>query len=136
MCCLWAKHNNTHFVSRQLSDLIVYQFWVLPTSPIAAAMFTTPACLYRAKMVHKFVARTVIVKDNNVEGALRVLNRIMGSEGLFDIYRRTRSYEKPFNTRRRVNWQMCKAIYDEDMDRKIKFVMPKNRANPNRSFIF
>lgn len=86
-------------------------------------------------MVNKFIGKTVIVKDGNVDASLRVLNRIMGSEGLFDIYRRTRTYEKPFNTRRRVSWQMCKAIYDEDMDRKIKFITRKNRINPNPAYI-
>ncbi|KAH9389749.1 28S ribosomal protein S21, mitochondrial [Tyrophagus putrescentiae] len=96
-------------------------------------MFLTQVCC--GKVVNKFIGKTVIVKDGNVDGALRVINRIMGSEGLFDIYRRTRTYEKPFNTRRRVSWQMCKAIYDEDMERKIKFVTRKNRINPNPAYI-
>lgn len=87
-------------------------------------------------MLNRFIAKTVIVRDGDVDGAIRVLNRIMGSEGLFDIYRRTRYYEKPFNTRRRVSWQMCKAIYDEDMERKIRFVSRKNRVNPNPAHIF
>ena len=47
----------------------------------------------------------------------------MGSEGWFDQYRRTRRYEKPFQARRRVNFEKCKAIYNEDMNRKIQFVM-------------
>lgn len=98
-------------------------------------MFITPACLYRGRILNKFIGKTVLVKDGNVDGALRVLNRIMGQEGLFDKYRRTRSYEKPFQVRRRVSWQMCKAIYDEDMERKIKFVMRRNRANPNPAHI-
>jgi len=86
-------------------------------------------------MLNKYIARTVIVKDGDVDGAVRVINRIMGSEGLFDIYRRTRTYEKPFQVRRRVSWQMCKAIYDEDMDRKIRFVSRKNRHSLNPSYI-
>lgn len=70
----------------------------------------------------KFIARTVFVQNNNVEEACRIINRfisyilldinpiyhvvlyftdclncrIMGSEGWFDQYRRTRRYEKPF----------------------------------------
>lgn len=78
----------------------------------------------------KFIARTVMVQDNNVEEACRVVNRIMGSEGWFDQYRRTRRYEKPFQARRRVNFEKCKAIYNEDMNRKIQFVMRTNRLNP------
>lgn len=44
----------------------------------------------------KFIARTVFVKDNNIEEACRVLNRILGKEELLDQWRRTRYYEKPF----------------------------------------
>lgn len=52
------------------------------------------------KMRHaKFIARTVLVQNNNVEEACRVLNRILGKEEIFDQYRRTRYYEKPFQVR-------------------------------------
>ncbi|KAK3849929.1 hypothetical protein Pcinc_043335 [Petrolisthes cinctipes] len=78
----------------------------------------------------QFVARTVLVKKNNVEEGMRVLNRLMGKEGLLDRYRLTRHYEKPTQMRRRVNFEKAKAIYNEDMDRKIALVMRKNRLNP------
>ncbi|XP_058814242.1 small ribosomal subunit protein bS21m [Topomyia yanbarensis] len=78
----------------------------------------------------KFIARTVFVQNNNVEEACRVLNRILGKEDIFDQFRRTRYYEKPFQTRRRVNFERCKAIYNEDMNRKIQFVLRKNRVDP------
>ncbi|RWS12922.1 hypothetical protein B4U79_01152 [Dinothrombium tinctorium] len=78
----------------------------------------------------RFIGRTVLVKDGKVEQAFRILNKIIGSEGLFDIYRRNLYYEKPFNTRRRVNFEKCKAVYDEDMNRKIQFIMRKNRVDP------
>merc|ERR1719452_102128 len=45
-------------------------------------------------------------------------------------FRLTRRYEKPFLTRRRLSYEKAKAIYDEDMSRKIKFVMKKNRMEP------
>ncbi|XP_015512663.1 small ribosomal subunit protein bS21m [Neodiprion pinetum] len=77
-----------------------------------------------------FIARTVYVRNNNIEEACGVLNRIMGREGLFEQFRRTRYYEKPCQTRRRVNFEKCKAIYNEDMDRKIQFIMRKNREEP------
>jgi len=32
--------------------------------------------------------------------------------------------------RRRLNYEKAKAIYNEDMDRKIKFIMRKNRLDP------
>lgn len=44
----------------------------------------------------KFIARTVLVQNNNVEEACRILNRILGKEEILDQYRRTRYYEKPF----------------------------------------
>uniref|UniRef100_A0A182J4W2 Uncharacterized protein n=1 Tax=Anopheles atroparvus TaxID=41427 RepID=A0A182J4W2_ANOAO len=78
----------------------------------------------------KFIARTVLVQNSNVEEACRVLNRIMGKEEIFDQFRRTRFYEKPFQTRRRINFERCKAIYNEDMNRKIQFVLRKNRVEP------
>lgn len=78
----------------------------------------------------KFIARTVLVRNDNVDEAMRLLNRIMGREGLLEQYRRTRYYEKPWQTRRRVNYERCVAIYSEDMRRKIDFVMRKNRVEP------
>lgn len=78
----------------------------------------------------KFIARTVFVQNNNVEEACRVLNRILGKEEILDQFRRTRFYEKPFLTRRRINFEKCKAIYNEDMSRKIQFVLRKNRVDP------
>ncbi|XP_058451846.1 small ribosomal subunit protein bS21m [Malaya genurostris] len=78
----------------------------------------------------KFIARTVFVQNNNVEEACRILNRILGKEEIFDQFRRTRFYEKPFQTRRRINFERCKAIYNEDMNRKIQFVLRKNREDP------
>lgn len=44
----------------------------------------------------KFLARTVFVQNNNVEEACRFLNRVLGKEDIFDQYRRTRFYEKPY----------------------------------------
>ncbi|KAG5678748.1 hypothetical protein PVAND_008393 [Polypedilum vanderplanki] len=78
----------------------------------------------------KFLSRTVFVNNNNVEEACRVLNRVLGKEEIFDQYRRTRYYEKPFQVRRRINFEKCKAIYNEDMDRKIQFILRKNRTEP------
>ncbi|XP_060522811.1 small ribosomal subunit protein bS21m [Cylas formicarius] len=77
-----------------------------------------------------FIARTVFVQNNDVEAACRILNRILGREDILDQYRRTRYYEKPYQFRRRINFEKCKAIYNEDMDRKIQFVLRKNRIDP------
>ncbi|XP_014248381.1 28S ribosomal protein S21, mitochondrial [Cimex lectularius] len=77
-----------------------------------------------------FLARTVLVRNNNVDEAARLLNRILGKEDIFDQFRRTRYYEKPFQQRRRINYEKCKGIYNEDMARKINFIMRKNREDP------
>ncbi|KAK1125223.1 hypothetical protein K0M31_005596 [Melipona bicolor] len=78
----------------------------------------------------QFLSRTVMVQNNNVEKANRLLNTILSKEGIFEQYRRTRYYEKPTQTRRRINYEKCKAIYCEDMSRKIQFILRKNRENP------
>ncbi|XP_071878705.1 mitochondrial ribosomal protein S21 [Bombus fervidus] len=78
----------------------------------------------------QFLARTVMVQNNNVEKASRLLNSILSKEGIFEQYRRTRYYEKPTQTRRRINYEICKAIYTEDMNRKVQFILRKNRENP------
>lgn len=44
----------------------------------------------------RFIARTVLVINNDIEAACKILNRILGREGILDQYRRTRFYEKPF----------------------------------------
>lgn len=44
----------------------------------------------------QFLARTVLVQNNNVEEAGRLLNRVLGKEEIFDQFRRTRFYEKPY----------------------------------------
>lgn len=78
----------------------------------------------------KFIARTVLVKDNNVEQAVGVLNRVLSREGILDQFRRMQFYEKPCQVRRRINYERCKAFYNEDMARKIQFVLRKNRVDP------
>ncbi|CAH0563795.1 unnamed protein product [Brassicogethes aeneus] len=78
----------------------------------------------------KFIARTIFVQNNDVDAACRTLNRILGREDILDQFRRTRFFEKPHQFRRRINFEKCKAIYNEDMDRKIQFVLRKNRADP------
>ncbi|KAJ8688619.1 hypothetical protein QAD02_024414 [Eretmocerus hayati] len=101
---------------------------VLPTN-FSRTLCAT--CLFQMGLKHAyFLSRTVFVKNNQVEAACRTLNRILAKDGILDQFRRTRYYEKPTKVRRRVNYQRCKAIYDEDMDRRIQFMMRKNRTDP------
>ncbi len=78
----------------------------------------------------KFIVRTVLVRNDNVDEAMRLLNRMMGREGHFDQWRRTRYHEKATQVRRRINYEKCVGIYNEDMNRKIQMVMRKNRVDP------
>lgn len=78
----------------------------------------------------RFIARTVLVKNNNIEQANGVLNRILNNEGIFAQYRRMQYYEKATHVRRRINYERCKAFYNEDMSARIALVMRKNRVDP------
>lgn len=57
-------------------------------------------------------------------------NRILRSEKFFNDVRRHERYEKPTQQRRRVSYERCSRIYNSEMQRKIEFVMRKNRPNP------
>lgn len=78
----------------------------------------------------KFISRTVMVKDQNVDQAVGMLNRMLSREGILDQFRRMQYYEKACQVRRRINYERCKAFYNEDMSRKIQFVLRKNRQDP------
>ena len=84
-----------------------------------------------------------MVKENNVDEAMKVLNGIMAREGMLKRWwkygnvakwkmilnillsrtsyrwRGTRYYEKPTRARQRVNYEKCTAIYNEDMSNKV-----------------
>lgn len=74
--------------------------------------------------------RTILVKDGQLPDAYKMFNRMLTMEDVFGKHRRTRYCEKPFQYRRRKSYEVCKAIYDEDMSRKIKFVLRKDREDP------
>ncbi|XP_028566392.2 small ribosomal subunit protein bS21m [Podarcis muralis] len=78
----------------------------------------------------KFVARTVMVPNGNVEAAYRVLNRVLTMDGIIDKSKRQRYYEKPCRKRQREAYETCRRIYNTEMARKINFLMRKNRSDP------
>ncbi|XP_053134282.1 28S ribosomal protein S21, mitochondrial isoform X2 [Hemicordylus capensis] len=78
----------------------------------------------------KFVARTVMVANGNVEAAYRVLNRVLTMDGIVEEVKRRRYYEKPCRKRQRVAYETCRRIYNMEMARKISFLMRKNRVDP------
>ncbi|UYV80403.1 MRPS21 [Cordylochernes scorpioides] len=82
-------------------------------------------------MIHtRYIARTVLLKSDNVEKSFKLLNKILATEGVFDNYRNTRYYEKPYQRRNRVSFTIAKTIYNEDMTNRINFLSRKNREDP------
>ncbi|XP_006860056.1 PREDICTED: 28S ribosomal protein S21, mitochondrial-like [Chrysochloris asiatica] len=77
----------------------------------------------------KFIARTVMVQDGNVESAYRTLNRILTMDGLIDNIKRRRYYEKPCHKRQGESYETCRRIYNMEMVHKINFLMLKNWAD-------
>lgn len=78
----------------------------------------------------RFVAKTVLVKNNQIEPAYRLLDGILKREKFFTDVKRHERYEKPFLKRSRLSYERCRRIYDSEMQRKIEFVMRKNRPDP------
>ena len=78
----------------------------------------------------KFIARTVLVENNQVDQALKGLTRILSNEKVIESSRRWQSYEKPFERRNRLSFQKCMTIYATEIDRKVRFIVRKNRESP------
>uniref|UniRef100_A0A0N5AWV3 28S ribosomal protein S21, mitochondrial n=1 Tax=Syphacia muris TaxID=451379 RepID=A0A0N5AWV3_9BILA len=78
----------------------------------------------------QFISRTVMVKDNDVETAFMVLNRLMEKEGLLSIIRRTTRYIVPCKQREQASRDVARALFNEDMSYKTKFILRKNRTDP------
>uniref|UniRef100_A0A671EBG9 Mitochondrial ribosomal protein S21 n=1 Tax=Rhinolophus ferrumequinum TaxID=59479 RepID=A0A671EBG9_RHIFE len=73
----------------------------------------------------KFIARTVMVQEGNVEGAYRTLYRILTMDGLIEDIKRQRYYKKPCRQRQRESYETCRCIYNMEMTRKINFLKRK-----------
>ncbi|NXI41976.1 RT21 protein, partial [Galbula dea] len=78
----------------------------------------------------RFLARTVMVQNSNVEAAYSALNRILTQDGLVDAIRRGRYYEKPCRKRQRLAYECCRRVYNSEMARKISFLARTNRPDP------
>uniref|UniRef100_A0A1I7XU94 28S ribosomal protein S21, mitochondrial n=1 Tax=Heterorhabditis bacteriophora TaxID=37862 RepID=A0A1I7XU94_HETBA len=70
-----------------------------------------------------------MVKNNDVDSALLLLNRLLDSEGLLKIIRRTQFYQKPYMQRKQLSIEASTAIFNEDMNRKMHFLLRKNRPD-------
>uniref|UniRef100_A0A8C8U2X1 28S ribosomal protein S21, mitochondrial n=1 Tax=Peromyscus maniculatus bairdii TaxID=230844 RepID=A0A8C8U2X1_PERMB len=87
----------------------------------------------RMKRQHlKFITRTVMVQEGNVEGVYRTRNRILTADGLTEIIKPWRFYEKPCHRRQQESYETCWRICTMEMAWKINFLMQKNRADPRQ----
>ncbi|KAK5965092.1 Mitochondrial Ribosomal Protein Small [Trichostrongylus colubriformis] len=77
----------------------------------------------------RFATRTILVKNNDVDSAFSLLNRLMDSEGLLKLIRRTQFYHKPTQQRKQLSIEASNAIFNEDMTRKMQFLLRKNRPD-------
>uniref|UniRef100_A0A915E7N7 Ribosomal protein S21 n=1 Tax=Ditylenchus dipsaci TaxID=166011 RepID=A0A915E7N7_9BILA len=73
--------------------------------------------------------KTIMVKDNDVDGAFQLLNKLMEREGLLKIVRDTQFFIKPTQQRQNLSREASRAIVDEDMNFKMRFLARKNRVD-------
>ncbi|XP_075580658.1 small ribosomal subunit protein bS21m [Pelecanus crispus] len=78
----------------------------------------------------RFLGRTVMVQNGNVEAAYGALNRILSHDGLLEAVRRRRYYEKPCRQRQRLAYEACRRVYNAEMGRKISFLGRSSRQDP------
>ncbi|XP_006869254.1 PREDICTED: 28S ribosomal protein S21, mitochondrial-like [Chrysochloris asiatica] len=77
----------------------------------------------------KFIARTVMVQEGNVEGAHRTLKRMLTMDGLIDDTKRRWYHEKPCHKWQGESCETCRRIDNMEMAQKINILMCKNRAD-------
>ncbi|NXF48360.1 RT21 protein, partial [Oceanites oceanicus] len=78
----------------------------------------------------RFVGRTVMVQNGNVEAAYGALSRTLSQDGVVEAVRRRRYYEKPCRRRQRLAYKACRRLYNAEMARKISFLARGARQDP------
>ncbi|XP_056336041.1 28S ribosomal protein S21, mitochondrial [Danio aesculapii] len=78
----------------------------------------------------RFVARTVMVQNGNVDAAYGALSRVLSTDGIIESVKRRRYFEKPCRKQIRKNHENCKRIYNTEMSRKIAFIAKAQREDP------
>ncbi|NXY10961.1 RT21 protein, partial [Pteruthius melanotis] len=78
----------------------------------------------------RFVGRTVMVQNGNVEAAYGVLSRILAQDALPEALRRSRYREQPSRARRRRAFETCRRLYCAEMGRRIAFLARSGRQDP------
>ncbi|XP_032101206.1 28S ribosomal protein S21, mitochondrial-like [Sapajus apella] len=78
----------------------------------------------------KFIARTVMAQEGNVESVNRNLNRILTMDGFTEDIKHWRYYEKSCLLQQRESYERCRQIYNMEVACKINFLMQKNWVDP------
>ncbi|NXS27743.1 RT21 protein, partial [Pomatostomus ruficeps] len=78
----------------------------------------------------RFVGRTVMVQNGNVDAAFGALNRILAQDGVTEAVRRSRYFEKPSRARRRRAFEACRRVYCAEMGRRVAFLARSSRQDP------
>lgn len=65
--------------------------------------------------------------ENGATAALRSLQRVLLDENVIRDIRLKRHYEKPTVKRQRVKYESALRLYNSEMNRKVDFVMAKQR---------
>ena len=53
--------------------------------------------------------------------------RMLRQDRVQERWRRMRYYEKPYQKRNRLSYEKMKRVYDSEMERKVRFLLTKNR---------
>uniref|UniRef100_A0A3B4V6F1 Mitochondrial ribosomal protein S21 n=1 Tax=Seriola dumerili TaxID=41447 RepID=A0A3B4V6F1_SERDU len=56
--------------------------------------------------------------------------RFLTQEGIIEVVKRKRYFEKPCRERQRKNFENCRRIYHMEMARKIAFISKTSREDP------
>ncbi|XP_041044385.1 28S ribosomal protein S21, mitochondrial-like [Carcharodon carcharias] len=77
-----------------------------------------------------FVSRTVMVQGGNVEMVFQALTRILTTDRIIEEAKSKGYYEKPCRKGIYKHYENCRRIYNNEMARKLAFLVRKNRQDP------
>jgi small subunit ribosomal protein S21 len=109
--------------------IYIYITYLIKFSILQPPFFTIQTLNKDMKHLN-FIARTVLVENKQLDKALKALGKVVSSEKISQTARLWETYEKPFERRNRLSFQKCTQMYASEIDRKIRFVVRKNRENP------
>ncbi|XP_052797883.1 28S ribosomal protein S21, mitochondrial-like [Mya arenaria] len=78
----------------------------------------------------RFLTRTVLVKNNDIDKSYNLLQGALNNDGVMKEERDRRRFIRPTEMRKQLSYDRCKRIYNSEMNRKLKFLMCKNRVDP------